>query len=279
MEKDVHDIVDPISKSAVLDGTTLTFSQDIDILEQELMSLEHQVNLNAKTAAVILAGGSGSRFGREGGKQLLKLAGCPILTWASAAFDAVGDVGLIVIVCPEERIEEYKRAAVDPYPFVTPIVFAPSGFIRQESSFNGINAIPDTFEYIALHDGARPIVTPALITHAINVLKGSIDLDGVVTGHPSIDTLKVVDANGVIVGTPDRSRLWNAQTPQVFRAQVCRDAFNVAMAQGFVGTDDSSVLEHNGARIMFVESPRDNIKVTVPEDLAPVEAALRARHR
>ena len=244
-------------------------------LPQPLAGLEGTVDDNPQTAAIILAGGTGERFGREGGKQLVEIAGRPVLTWSAEAFDAVGDVGLIVIVCPEERQSEYLHRAIDPFPFVTPIVMAPAGAIRQESAFSGLECVPESFEYVALHDGARPIVTPRLIEHTIATLKGNIDADGAVVAHPAIDTLKIVE-NGVIVGTPDRRVFWNAQTPQVFRAGIYRRAHGAALSDGFVGTDDSSLIERLGGHVLVVEGKRDNIKLTVPEDYLALAATMRA---
>lgn len=238
------------------------------------LELEGKVDKHPKTAAIILAGGTGERFGREGGKQLVEIAGKPILTWSAEAFDAVGDIGLIVLVCPEDRQEEYLKRAVDPFPFVTPVIVAPSGNIRQESAFSGLEAIPDDYEFIVLHDGARPLITPELITHTINTLKGNLDADGAVVAHPAVDTLKVVE-DGVIVGTPDRRVFWNAQTPQVFRAGIYRRAHISALNDGFVGTDDSSLIERLGGRVLVVEGKRDNIKLTVPEDLTLLSSAVR----
>ena len=126
-----------------------------------------------------------------------------------------------------------------------------------------------------MHDGARPLVTPELIAHTINTLKGNIDADGAVVGHPAVDTLKVVE-NGVIVGTPDRRAFWNAQTPQVFRAGIYRRAHASALSDGFVGTDDSSLIERLGGKVLVVEGKRDNIKLTVPEDYLMLVAAVRA---
>ena len=245
-----------------------------DSVTQGLLGLEGKVDAKAKTAALILAGGSGERFGREGGKQLVRIAGKPILTWSAEAFDAVGDIGLIVIVCPKDRQEEYLREAIDPFPFVTPIVMAPSGDIRQESAFSGLEYIPENYEFVALHDGARPLVSPELIEHTISTLKGNIDADGAVVAYRSIDTLKVVE-DGVIMGTPDRSVFWNAQTPQVFRAGICRRAHAAALADGFVGTDDSSLIERLGGRVLVVEGSRNNIKLTLPEDYMMVATAIR----
>lgn len=239
--------------------------------ELELMG---QLDKNPKTAAIILAGGTGERFGREGGKQLVEIAGKPILTWSAEAFDSVGDIGLIVIVCPEDRQDEYMKRAIDPFPFVTPVKVAPAGDIRQESAYMGLEAVPNEFEFIVIHDGARPLVTPQLILHTINTVKGNIDADGAVVAHQAIDTLKVVE-DGAIVGTPDRHVFWNAQTPQVFRSGIYRRAQASAMADGFVGTDDSSLIERIGGRILVVEGKRDNIKLTVPEDYTLLASAVK----
>jgi 2-C-methyl-D-erythritol 4-phosphate cytidylyltransferase len=268
---------DPITSPAALTPAEVdAFVHQINSLESASSLLEGRVSKNPSMAAIIVAGGAGERFRNPGGKQLFEVLGKPVLTWSAEAFDAVPEVGLIVIVCPEDRQAEYCRAAIDPYPFVTPIEFAPAGELRQESAMNGLAAIPDTYEYVAVHDGARPLVTPEIIVHALNLLKGNLDSDGVVVGHPSVDTLKVVN-DRTIVGTPDRSMFWIAQTPQVFRVNACRRAHKAAMYDGFVGTDDSSLIERLGGHVLMFDGPRDNIKVTVPEDVGPVIAALSAR--
>lgn len=269
--------VDPVFSSSVLAAADLATALDIDALTQSLAGLEGKVDKNPKTAAIILAGGTGERFGKEGGKQLVEIGGKPILTWSVEAFDAVGDIGLIVIVCPAERQGEYLSKAVDPFSFATPIVVAAAGSTRQESAFSGLELVPEEFEYVVMHDGARPLISADLIAHTIATLKGNIDADGAVVAHPAIDTLKVVE-NGVIVGTPDRSVFWNAQTPQVFRAGIYRRAHASALSDGFVGTDDSSLIERLGGRVLVVGGKRDNIKLTVPEDYLMLVAAVRERY-
>ena len=176
-------------------------------------------------------------------------------------------------MCPEERIAEYRSCAIDPYPFVTPITMAPAGATRQESAFSGLEYASEEYEYVVLHDGARPLIAPELIAHTINTLKGTLDADGAIVATPSIDTLKVVE-NGCIVGTPDRRVFWNAQTPQVFRAGVYRRAHASALSEGFVGTDDSSLIERLGGKVLVVEGKRSNIKLTVPEDYAMLNMSL-----
>ncbi len=270
--------VDPVYTPNAIREPDLTVPEfDMDALTAELTGLEGKVDEHPQTAAVILAGGTGERFGQEGGKQLVEIAGKPILTWSAEACDAVGDIGLIVVVCPEERQEEYLRRAIDPFPFVTPVVMAPAGPSRQESAFSGLEYVPEDYSYVVLHDGARPLVTPELIAHTIATLKGNIDCDGAVVAHPAIDTLKVVE-NDVIVGTPDRRVFWNAQTPQVFRAGIYRRAHAAALSDGFMGTDDSSLIERLGGRVLVVEGKRDNIKLTVPEDYRLLAAAIRSQY-
>ena len=269
--------VDPIFAPTSLHIPEKLFENlDFDALSESMTKLEGTVDKHPKTAAIVLAGGHGERFGREGGKQLVEIAGKPVLTWSAEAFDAVGDIGLIVIVCPEDRQKEYLEHAIDPFPFVTPIVLAPAGSLRQESAFNGLEYVPDDYEFVVLHDGARPLISPELIEHTINTVKGNFDADGAVVAHPSVDTLKVVE-DGVIMGTPDRTVFWNAQTPQVFRTNIYRRAQAQALADGFVGTDDSSLIERLGGKVLVVEGKRDNIKLTVPEDFLMLAAAVHTR--
>lgn len=246
-----------------------------DLLVRPVVNKQGCVGKKPAAAAIIMAGGTGERFGVKGGKQLVKIAGRPILTWAIEAFDCVEDVGHIVVVAPKDRIEEYKQEAVDPFDFVTPIVWANSGAVRQESAFSGLEQVPDCYEFVVVHDGARPLISSETIMHVISTVRGNFDCDGAVVAHPAIDTLKVVE-DGVIMGTPDRNVFWNAQTPQAFRAGIYRRAHAAALSDGFVGTDDSSLIERLGGTVRVVEGKRDNIKLTVPEDFLTLALALRA---
>jgi 2-C-methyl-D-erythritol 4-phosphate cytidylyltransferase len=229
----------------------------------------------AKTAAVVVAGGSGERFGRTGGKQLASVAGWPVVSWALRALDAAGEVDLIVIVRPADRAREYAEQAVEPLGLTTQYVYADSGGTRQHSVAAGLAVLPEGIDTVVVHDGARPLITPDVVAGAVHALADSSS-DGVVVGHPSIDTLKVVDGTR-IVDTPDRCRYWQVQTPQVFRRDALERAHRKAHADGFSGTDDASLVERVGGVVDVIEGPRDNIKVTVPEDLAYVRAALNHR--
>ena len=229
-----------------------------------------------RTAAIIVAGGTGERLGRPGGKQLAPVLGRPVVGWTLLAFDAAETVDLIVLVVHPDRVGEYRDLAVTPLSLTAPITLAGGGPTRQASVANGLAQVPESVETVLVHDGARPLVTPQLILDSVAMLGRRDDLDGVVVGHPSVDTLKVVEAD-IVAETPDRSRIWAVQTPQVFRAAALRRAYAAATAEGFLGTDDASLVERDGGRVGMFEGPRDNIKVTVAEDLVFVEAALKYR--
>ena len=203
----------------------------------------------APVCAVVVAGGSGQRFGNPGGKQLVNVAGRPLMSWSIRAFDRSNKVGHIVVVCPAERRAEMRRLAISPYSYSTPISFADAGETRQDSTRAGVHAVPAGFEYVAIHDGARPLIT----TEAI---------DPVSYTHLTL---------------PTRELYWAAQTPQIFSVDAMKRAHAAAIAEGFIGTDDSSLVERMGGRVRCVQSPRDNLKVTVPEDLRPVTAILLGR--
>lgn len=108
----------------------------------------------APVCAVVVAGGSGQRFGNPGGKQLVNVAGRPLMSWSIRAFDRSDKVGHIVVVCPAERRAEMCRLAIDPFDYDTPISFADAGDTRQDSTRAGVHAVPTGFEYVAIHDGA-----------------------------------------------------------------------------------------------------------------------------
>lgn len=258
----------------------------------------------ARACAIIVAGGSGTRFGNPGGKLLIEVAGKPLITWTLEAFDAAERVDRIIVVCPFEKAGEIRSLAVEPYAISTPVEFAQSGAERQDSTRSGLDAAGDEFGIVLVHDAARPLILPETIDAAIEALvdadkamgaareessdgrslrcRASDDcsphaLDGVVCGQPAVDTLKIIDADGCFVETPPRAKFWTVQTPQVFWTESLRRAYTWAGRTGFVGTDDSSLVEGMGGRVRGFESPRDNLKVTLPEDLAPVGAALRER--
>ena len=227
--------------------------------------------------AIIVAGGKGERLGRDEGKQLAHIGGEPVLSHTLRVFDACDLIDAIVVVTDPGRVAEYGSVAVDPVGSAKVVAVVPGGLSRSDSVRSGLSAAPGSTGVIVVHDGARPLVTPATITGAIEMLERDDECAGVVVGHPSYDTLKQVDDLDVVVATPDRATIWSAQTPQVFRAQALRDAYERAAHTGWTGTDDASFVEHAGGRVRVFAGPRDNVKITVPEDLRVAEALLRAR--
>ena len=231
----------------------------------------------ADTCALIVAGGSGERFGDPRGKQFVELCGLPIMAWSILAFDHAPSVGHIVVVCPHGRLDEVRTDVLARLSLRCEVTLALAGATRQDSVFSGLVAMPPDFDLVAIHDGARPLVEVDAIERCIQAVRADEQLAGAILASRETDTLKLTDAEGRIVATPDRSNYWCAQTPQVFRVRQVMAAHKAAVWDDFVGTDDASLVEHRGGRVRVVESPRDNIKITVPEDLAIAEATLTRR--
>lgn len=223
-------------------------------------------------AAIVVAGGAGERLGVPGGKQLADLAGRPVVAWAVKALAECSAIGYIVVVSHPDRVDEYRLAVEAAVEIGKPHVFVAGGSTRQESVAAGLSNLPLAYETIVVHDGARPIVTSDLFSDAVDRLRSS-EADGLVVGFPSVDTIKRVDG-GEVVETPDRAQLWAVQTPQVFRSESLRHAHERATVGGFHGTDDASLVEHAGGTVVVLEGPRDNLKVTMPEDLVLAEALM-----
>jgi 2-C-methyl-D-erythritol 4-phosphate cytidylyltransferase len=228
--------------------------------------------------AVVVAGGTGSRFGVPEGKQVAVVSGLPIVTHTLLAFEASDSIDAIVLVTHPDRVEEYRRKVVEELGVSKVVAVVAGGDTRQDSVARGTEAAGDDATVLVVHDGARPLVTPEVIEHAVRTLLGDTDLDGVIVGHPAVDTIHEVSRDDMIESTPDRTRLWTAQTPQVFRADVLRKALTAAGAVGHAGTDDASLVRRNGGSVRMIEGPRDNIKVTLPEDVVLVEYVLRQRN-
>lgn len=230
-------------------------------------------------AAIIAAGGTGSRFGSADGKQLAQVAGEPLLVHTLRAFESCPAVDVIVVVADPERVDEYRRVAVEVAGASKVTCVVAGGQSRRASVAAGLAQLPEGADMVAVHDGARAAVTCDVITRAFDALAADPGLDGVVVGHPAFDTVKRVDRDASVIDTPDRAHLWIAQTPQVFRAAALRAAHEQAASEGFDGTDDASLVERNGGRVAMVEGPRWNLKVTVPEDVAVLEALLAGRRQ
>lgn len=231
---------------------------------------------DADTCAIIVAGGSGERFGDPRGKQFVELCGLPLMAWSVMAFDRAPSVARIVVVCPPDRAGEVQGDVLSRLSLAKPVALAPSGQTRQDSVRSGLEASPRDLPLVAVHDAARPLVEAAQIEEVCAAVRADASLAGAILATRSVDTLKLVEGN-TIVATPDRSFYWAAQTPQVFTRRALWSAHKAAEREGYQGTDDASLVERLGGRVCVVESTRDNLKVTLPEDLALAEATLERR--
>ena len=198
--------------------------------------------------AVIVAAGSGTRFGASEGKQFVKLCGLPLVAWSVLAFDEAPSCAQIVVVCPPGRKDEMADAILGKVHIATSLKIVEGGATRQESSRLGVLAQDPKLAYTAIHDGARPLITGATIENALAHLRCAPELAGVVCAHPATDTLKIVD-HEMVMSTPDRSLFWAVQTPQIFRRQRIIMYHEAAANDGYVGTDDASLAEQYGGDI------------------------------
>ena len=235
------------------------------------------IDTAADTAAVIVAGGTGERFGDKRGKQFVDLAGLPVLAWSLLAFDAAPSVAEIVVVVPKDRERDVETDVLAKIDLRHEVTLSAGGATRQESVLRGLSRTSADVEFVAIHDGARPLIEVEAIERCLEPLRAHEDIDGAILATRAIDTCKVVDGEGIIRQTLDRSVLWCAQTPQCFRRSTILDAHTVALVEGFSATDDASIIEWRGGRVKVVEGSYDNIKVTVPEDLVIATATLASR--
>lgn len=210
------------------------------------------------SSIVIVAGGKGTRMGRP--KQLLPLAGKPILVRTVEAFKACPCVKEIVVVTPEENQEILKKYFHD-------LVFALPGATRLASVQSGVAKVNKSAVLVAVHDGARPLVDPQKVQDCLAVAQ---EKGAAVLAVPVKDTVKEV-AGDVIVKTLDRSKLWAAQTPQCYQVEILKSALE-KFGHEEDATDESQLVEKNGTPVQVVESDYKNNKITTPEDLICAEA-------
>ena len=217
------------------------------------------------TTAIIVAAGSGSRFRSETPKQFLEIDGKPIVVHAIESFAAAPSVASIVVVVTSENIPRLGGVHAS-----KPLRIVTGGATRAESVLSGLAAVEDGIELVAVHDGARPFVTVDEIERAI---AKAAEMGAACLVAPVTDTIKTIRGNE-IAGTLDRDKLRRALTPQVFRIEVLRRAFESAALSDAV-TDECYLVEKLGHAIAFVEGSARNIKVTHPEDLVLAEAIAR----
>ena len=218
--------------------------------------------------AVLLAGGSGSRMGAGKNKVLLSLAGEPVICRAVNAFRGLVD-GMVVVARKEDQEAIHQALSAAGLMEHTSIV--PGGDTRQDSVWNGLQALPASCDMVLIHDGARCLVDEGTIRRA---MAGAEACGSGVAAIPAVDTVKQVDANERVTDTPDRAFLRAVQTPQAFAVPLIRRAHEQARQEGFLGTDDASLVERMGMSVQLTEGSRRNLKLTTPEDFAAAEAML-----
>jgi 2-C-methyl-D-erythritol 4-phosphate cytidylyltransferase len=225
------------------------------------------------TSAVIVAAGRGIRMGGGVEKLLLLVAGRPVVWHAWALFEGITEVHEVVLVVREGMEDFFSRLAQDGG-FKKPFRFALGGQERQDSVWNGLDAISPRSQWVAIQDGARPCTTPATVRATLAAARRT---GAAVAGRRMTDTVKEEDGQGYIARTIDRSRLWSVQTPQAFRVDVIRQALAEVRSRGVPVTDDTAACEWTGQPVELVETPDPNPKVTVPADLVLVELLLQQR--
>jgi len=228
-----------------------------------------------KADAIVVSAGKGQRFAEGRKKQFLALAGKPILAHTLDKFETCPLIRSICLVVALEDMDYCLKEIVEEYRFHKISQIVPGGKQRQESVKNGIEALPGDTEIVAIHDGVRPLVTREIIEESIHA---AARFQAVVIAIPVKDTIKQVDPKGIVLKTLDRETLWQVQTPQTFQAKVIREAFHRAMEDGFLGTDDASLVERLGVEVHVLPGSYTNIKITTPDDLALAEVFLNLNH-
>lgn len=219
--------------------------------------------------AIIVAAGSGSRIGSDKPKQFLEIHGKPVIIHTLERFEACDAVNEIVLVLPADQVVGFAET-VNQFSIKKLSKIVSGGSTRAESAYNGFKAVNDTAQIVAVHDGARPLVTAIEISRTIMAAEktGAACLVAPVT-----DTIKEV-ADERIIGTVDRSRLRRALTPQAFRIDILKEAFENADLSESI-TDECYLIEKLGLQITCIKGSPLNIKVTHPEDLILAELFLR----
>lgn len=223
-------------------------------------------------AAIIVAAGQGKRMGPGVDKLFLEVAGRPVIAHTWLRFDrsaCVEELVLVVRTGMESTLADLAREL----PLTKPWRLASGGPERQDSVWNGLEALPPACELVAIHDGARPCVSPDLIAATFSAAR---EFGAAVAAQRVTDTIKESDDGRFITHHPDRARLWAVQTPQTFHVNLIRRALAEVRRRGLAVTDDTAACALIGQPVRLVEHAEPNPKVTTPADLPVIELRLRA---
>lgn len=232
-----------------------------------------------KTAAIVLAAGSGSRMHSDIKKQYMEINERPLIYYALKAFEDSFTDEIVLVVSPGD-IDYCKAEIIDRYGFSKVTRIVEGGAERYDSVRLGLHAVSDNTDYVMIHDGARPFVTKEIMQRSID---GARQNKACVVGMPVKDTIKIVDESGFATSTPDRKALWMIQTPQTFEYDLIRKLYDMLedkkeeiKEKGINITDDAMVVEtFSDTRVKLVEGSYNNIKVTTPEDIGIAEEILK----
>ena len=221
-------------------------------------------------SVIIPAAGRGTRMGKSINKQYISLDNKAILTHTIRAFDI--DEILVVVAANEEKL--FKNTVLKEYKIKKPYKIVVGGSTRQASVYNAVKKVDKKCTIISVHDGARPLISNKEI---INTVLGAKKFGGCVLGVPVKETVKQADEKGFVSATVERSTLYNIRTPQVFKADILKAAFENAEKKGILGTDDSYLVEQYGLKVKIIKGSYNNIKITTPEDLIYAQEILSSR--
>lgn len=236
----------------------------------------------AKTAAIILAAGTGKRMESDIQKQFLDLEGKPVLYYSLKVFEE-SPVDHIILVTGKDTKEYCKREIIDKYGFQKVAAITAGGKERYHSVYEGLKILEafGTYtegDYVLIHDGARPLISQDIIKRVTEAAKA---YKAAVAGMPAKDTIKIADEEGFARVTPARSSIWTIQTPQAFSYPLIYHAYETLMEKEEYQidiTDDAMVVENMSAcRVRLIEGSYENIKITTPEDMAIASAILQRR--
>ncbi len=222
-------------------------------------------------SGIIVAAGKGSRMGPNVDKLFLEVNGCPVVAHTWRLFDRLPSIDELVIVVREGMQSSFEELRQN-YKFSKPARLVAGGAERQDSVWNGLQALSPAAEIVVIQDGARPCTRPNLIAATITAAR---EMGAAVAAQPVTDTIKESVDGQLVTRTLDRSRLWAVQTPQTFRREVIRRALTEVRNQGLVVTDDTAACELIGQPVKLVVSTQPNPKVTRLEDVGIVEWLLR----
>jgi 2-C-methyl-D-erythritol 4-phosphate cytidylyltransferase len=225
-----------------------------------------------KADAVIVSAGKGHRFIEGKKKQFYLLADKPILAHTLYKFENCPLIRSILLVVGQEDMDYCLSEIVEKYQYRKISQVVPGGKRRQESVKNGIDVLPKGAEVVVIHDGVRPFVTEEMIEESI---RSAVIFQAVVMAMPVKETIKMVQQDGTVLKTIDREFLWQIQTPQTFQVDVIKEAYHKATEDGFIGTDDASLVERIGIKVHILPGSYNNIKITTPEDLVLAQLILQ----